>query len=109
MQLQQKRLMGMVAASRRHVRYGSPANIPFVICHISQHSKTPAIYNLQCCQFTIQMSALIFQRMDYVHISQCDIQMPGQVHFKYMFYLVLLTNHYHYFYCLRMQYLLGRM
>lgn len=55
------------------------------------------------------MSALIFQRMDYVHISQDDIQMPGQAHFKYMFYWVLRTNHYHYFYCLRTQYLLGRM
>lgn len=34
-QLQQKRLTVTKAATRRHVRYGSPANIPFVICHIS--------------------------------------------------------------------------
>lgn len=54
------------------------------------------------------MSVLIFQRVDCAHISQYDTKMPGQVHFKCMFYLVLLTNHYHYFYCLRMQYLLGK-
>lgn len=91
---------------RRNAPYGSPANIPFVICHISAQQD---YCNLQCWQFTIQMNALIFQRMDCGHISQDDTKMSGQVHFKCMFYLILLTNHYHYLYCLRMQYLLDKM
>lgn len=107
--LLQKRLMMIVAASRVKMQDMDAWPIFHLQFVTSQHNTTTAIYNLQCWQFTIQMSALIFQRMDCVHISQYDTKMPGQVHFKCTFYLVLLTNHYHYFYCLRMQYLLGKM
>lgn len=109
MQLLQKRLMAIAAASRGEM-HDMEAQPIFHLWFVTSHyNKTTAIYNLQCWQFTIQMSALIFQRMDCVHISQYDTEMPGQVHFKCTFYLILLTNHYHYFCCLRMQYLLGKM
>lgn len=50
-----------------------------------------------CCQFTIQISFLEFLKEWTVHISQYDTKMPCQVNFKCMLYLLLLTNHYHYF------------
>lgn len=80
----------------------------YSICNLSH------ICTIRLLQFTMLAIYNSNECLDFsksglcTHQSVWHTKMPGQVHFQCTFYLVLLTNHYHCFHCLQMQYLLGK-